>query len=202
MLPAWLQTPAALLLVASGLVSCFAGYRIFRVVLGFFGFVFGALFASSLLPSEQTWWTILAVIGGGVAGSLIMVAAYFVGVALIGAGVGAGAANLIWASLGREPGIIAMILFAVVGALAALALQRYVIIVSSAFGGAETAVVGAAAMMGNRAAAEAASRSVFRIYPLDPLPQTKWDLFSWLALGTVGVLIQLGFTAKSKSKKK
>src|SRR5262245_11387307 len=131
-----------------------------------------------------------------------MIAAYFVGVALIGAGVGAGAANLIWAGLGREPGLIPVILFAVVGALAALALQRYVIIVSSAFGGAETAVVGAAAMMGSRAAAEAASRSVYRIYPLDPLPQTKWDLFSWLALGTVGVLVQLGFTARSKPKVK
>jgi len=37
MLPAWLQTPAALLLVVSGLVSCFAGYRVFRVVLGSWG---------------------------------------------------------------------------------------------------------------------------------------------------------------------
>jgi hypothetical protein len=201
-LPASFQLPAAVLLLVGGLVSCFAGYRVFRVVLGFFGFVFGALFTSSFLPSEQTWWTILAVIGGGIGGALIMIAAYFVGVALIGAGIGAGAANLIWAGLGREPGIIAVILFAVAGALAALALQRYVIIASTAFGGAETAVVGAAALLGHPAAAEAATRGVYRVYPLDPLPQTKWDLFSWLALGTVGVLIQLGFTAKSKPKKK
>jgi Domain of unknown function (DUF4203) len=201
-LPASFQLPAAVLLLVGGLVSCFAGYRVFRVVLGFFGFVFGALATSALMGTEQTWWTILAVIGGGITGALIMIAAYFVGVALIGAGVGAGAANLIWAGLGHEPGLLAVILLAVVGALAALALQRYVIIVSSAFGGAETAVVGVAALLGHPAAAEAATRGVYRIYPLDPLPQTKWDLFSWLALGTIGVLVQLGFTANSKARKK
>jgi uncharacterized protein DUF4203 len=201
-LPASFQLPAAVLLLVGGLVSCFAGYRIFRVVLGFFGFVFGALFTSSLFGTEQTWWTILAVIGGGLAGSLIMIAAYFVGVALIGAGVAAQAANMIWASAGHEPSLLVTILFAVAGALAALALQRYVIIVSTAFGGAQSAVVGVAAMMGHPAAADAATRSAYRIYPLDPLPQTKWDLFSCLALGTVGVLVQLGFTAKSRGKKK
>ena len=39
MLPASFQTPAAIILVLGGLLSCFAGYRVFRVVLGFFGFV-------------------------------------------------------------------------------------------------------------------------------------------------------------------
>src|SRR6185295_13023363 len=138
MLPAAFQTPAAAILLLGGLLSCFAGYRVFRVVLGFFGFVFGALFASSMMGTDQTWWTVLAVIGGGLAGALILIAAYFVGVALIGAGIGAAAANLIWAGLGREPGLVAVIIFAVIGALAALALQRYVIIASTAFGGGQT----------------------------------------------------------------
>jgi hypothetical protein len=35
--------------------------------------------------------------------SLILIAAYFVGVALLGAGIGALATSLIWASLGSEP---------------------------------------------------------------------------------------------------
>ena len=66
-------------------------------------------------------------------------------------------------------------MLSILGALGALALQRYVIIVATAFGGAQTAVVGAAALMGDRAAAEAATRSVYRVYPLDPLPATRWD---------------------------
>ena len=63
MLPASFQIPAAIILVAGGLLSCFAGYRVFRVVLAFFGFVFGALFASSAMGSDQTLW----MIGGGAA---------------------------------------------------------------------------------------------------------------------------------------
>ena len=89
MLPAAFQTPAAIILLLGGLLSCFAGYRVFRVVLGFFGFVLGALLASSLMGTEQTMYMIVAAIVGGIVGALILVAAYFVGVALIGAGVGA-----------------------------------------------------------------------------------------------------------------
>jgi hypothetical protein len=100
MLPASLQTPAAAILVIGGLLACFAGYRVFRVVLGIYGFILGALLATSIVGTEQTMWTILAAIGGGLAGALILIAAYFIGVALIGAGLGAMTANLIWAGIG------------------------------------------------------------------------------------------------------
>ena len=112
MLPASFQTPAAIILILGGLLSCFAGYRVFRVVLGFFGFVLGALLTSSVMATDQTMWMIGAAIVGGIVGALILVGAYFVGVALIGAGVGALVVNLIWAYLGREPHIVIVILFA------------------------------------------------------------------------------------------
>src|SRR5262250_3394077 len=112
MLPASFQTPAALVLLAGGIISCFAGYRVFRVVLGIYGFIIGALFASSAFGSEQTMWMVLGALGGGVLGALIMIAAYFVGVALIGAGVGALVANVAWASFSREPGVVVLIVFA------------------------------------------------------------------------------------------
>jgi hypothetical protein len=198
MLPVWLQMPAAIVLVVGGLLSCFAGYRIFRVVLGIYGFILGALLASSFMGTDQTLWMIVAAIVGGLIGAAILILAYFVGVALIGAGVGALAANMIWAAFGREPGVIPVILLAIVGALGALALQRYVIIVSTAFGGAQTAIVGGAALLGNRAAADVAARAVYRVYPLDPLPGTKWDVAAWLGLGLLGVIVQMTVTAKGK----
>ena len=52
-------------------------------------------------------------------------------------------------------------------------------------------------MMGDRAAAEAV-RTVYRVYPLDPLPATKWDLVAWLVLGITGVVVQLYVTPKGK----
>lgn len=199
MLPASLQTPAAVLLLAGGIVSCFAGYRVFRIVLGIYGFIIGALFASGIAGPENTFWMIAAAVAGGVIGALILIAAYFVGVALLGAGIGALAASLIWAALGREPGALAVILFAIAGALGALALQRYVIIGATGFGGAWTIVVGAVALSGYRATVEAAARTnVWLAYPMNPAPGNYWILLVWLALGVTGVIVQLAVTAKGK----
>lgn len=199
MLPASFQAPAAIILVIGGLVSCFAGYRVFRIVLAFFGFVFGVLFASSAMGSDQTMWTIAVALAGGLIGALILFAAYFVGVALIGAGFGAGLAMVVWAAMGREPGIFPVIILAILGAIGALALQRYVIIVATAFGGAQTAIVGGAALVGN-GSLDPAARSVFRVYPLDPLPATKWDLVAFVVLALIGLVVQL--RTKSGGKKR
>jgi hypothetical protein len=199
MLPASFQTPAAIVLLIGGLISCFAGYRVFRIVLGIYGFILGALLASSAMGTEQTAWMIVAALAGGIVGALILIAAYFVGVALVGAGIGALAASLIWASLGREPHAIVVILFAVAGALGALALQRYVIIGATAFGGAWTTIVGGLALAGNRAAVDVATHNnVWLAYPMDPAPGQRWVLAAWLGLGLVGAVVQLGVTAKGR----
>ena len=202
MLPASFQTPAAILLVLGGLLSCFAGYRVFRIVLGMYGFIIGALLASSAMGTEQTLWMVGAAIVGGLIGALVLVAAYFVGVALIGAGFGAAAANLIWAGLGGEPHLAIVVALSILGAIMALWLQRYVIIVATAFGGAWTTIVGALALTGDRVAADAAARSdVWLVYPLDPAPGQRWVIFVWLALGAAGLIAQLAFTADMKKRK-
>ena len=201
MLPVAFQTPAAIVLLVGGLLSCFAGYRIFRVVLGIYGFILGALLASSAIGTDQGFWMIVAAFVGGLIGALILILAYFVGVALLGAGIGAFLANLIWAWLGREPHVFIVILFAVSGALGALALQRYVIIGSTAFGGAWTTLVGAATLAGAGVAVDArtlANSEVWLAYPLNPAPGQRWVLFAWLVLGFAGVIVQLTITAKSR----
>lgn len=199
MLPASFQTPAALVLLAGGVISCFAGYRVFRIVLGIYGFILGALLASSAMGTEHTLWMVGAALLGGIVGALILIAAYFVGVALLGAGIGALAASLIWASLGREPHALVVILFAIAGALGALALQRFVIVGATAFGGAWTMIVGALALAGNRLAIDAAARNnVWLAYPMNPAPGQHWVLFAWIGLGIVGAIVQLGFTAKGR----
>jgi hypothetical protein len=198
MLPATFQTPAAIVLLAGGLLACFAGYRVFRVVLGFYWFILGVLLASSLMGTEQTLYMVLGWIAGGIVGALILIVAYFAGVALLGAGIAALGAHALFASFGSEPGIVVLILCSIAGALGALALQRYVIIVATAFGGAQTALIGAAALMGDPGAAQAAARAVYRVYPLDPVPNTYWDATIAVALGIAGVIVQLAVTAKGK----
>jgi len=199
MLPATYQLPAAVVLLLGGTIACFFGYRLFRIVLAIFGFILGALVTSSVMATDQTGWMIAGAVAGGIVGALILVAAYFVGVALIGAGAGALAANLIWASLGREPHIVIVILFAIAGALGALALQRYVIITATGFSGAWTTIVGALALTGDRLAVEAAARNnVWLAYPMNPAPGQRWVIYAWLALGLAGVIVQLTVTAKGK----
>src|SRR6266511_4304770 len=96
MLPHSYELPAAILLVLGGALACFAGYRLFRLVLGIYGLIFGAAIASSMMGPNNTTAIIVAAIVGGIAGALILMFAYFVGIALVGAGLGATVAHVGW----------------------------------------------------------------------------------------------------------
>ena len=198
MLPHSYALPAALLLLVGGAVSCFAGYRLFRIVLAIYGFILGASIASSMMGVTNTGGMLLAALLGGIAGALVLVFAYFVGVALIGAGLGALVAHVLWGYFGSgDPPALLLIVLAVLGAIGAMLLQRYVIVVSTAFGGAWTLVIGALAVLGNRAAAGAArGGDVWILYPMTPGPGQPWVPVAWVVLGLIGVAVQLGVTAR------
>jgi hypothetical protein len=198
MLPAVYQLPAAALLIIGGLVACFFGYRSFKTVLGIFGFILGALAASSVFGARDTLWMVVAAVVGGAVGALILLAAYFVGVALVGAGLGALIANLLWTRIEGDPHPFVVILFSVAGALLATWLQRYVIILGTAFGGAWTLIVGALAVMGDRRPLDAAAAGdVWVAYPTNPAPGVWWVPWAWLGLGVLGTLVQSFVTAGS-----
>jgi hypothetical protein len=200
MLPATYELLAAILLTLGGAVSCFAGYRLFRIVLGIYGFILGAMMASSMMGVTNTSGMIVAALVGGIAGALILVFAYFVGIALVGAGLGALVAHVGWGYVGSgDPPALLVIVLSLLGAIAAMLLQRYVIIVSTAFGGAWTMIVGGLAVAGDRGAARAASAgSVWILYPLTPAPGQRWVPFAWLVLGLIGTGVQLGITARKR----
>ena len=72
MLPVSYQIPAAIVLLLSGTVACFFGYRLFRIVLAISGFILGAFAASSLMGvSETTSMVVAAAIGGGLGAALL-----------------------------------------------------------------------------------------------------------------------------------
>ena len=206
MLPVTLQIPAAVILLAGGLVSCFAGYRLFRVVLSIYGFILGALLATSIVGAGSTATLLIWALVGGLAGAVILNLAYFLGVALVGASIGALLATMLFGRGGADPHTLVVVLFAIAGAVAASMLQRYVIVAGTAFGGAWTALVGAMALVGDKAAAKAASvNDVWVVYPLDPAPGRKWVPIVWLILGVAGLVVQLRAgtpTPRAKRKKK
>jgi hypothetical protein len=202
MLPHAYELPAAILLLLSGIVACFVGYRLFRLVLAIYGFILGAMLASSLMGSSNTVGMIGAALLGGIVGALIMTFAYFVGIALIGAGMGALAAHVFWSTWRSvDPPALAVILLSVAGAVGAMLLQRYVIIFSTAFSGAWTMIVGGLALAGDATAARAAATgNVWILYPFAPLSAHRWVPFAWAALGILGVAVQMGITAGKKRR--
>jgi len=195
MLPASYQLPYAALLLAAGVLSCFFGYRLFRTVLAVFGFIFGGMIASSVFGISNTTMMLVAWVVGGLIGAFILIVAYFVGVALTGAALGAAIAHFAFSTGDRDPRVIVVVLFAVAGAIAATYLQRYFIIVGTAFGGAWTMIVGAMALVGDRNALNAAtSGDVWVAYPLNPAPGQRWVVYMWLFLSLLGAAVQLGIT--------
>jgi hypothetical protein len=204
MLPASYQIPAAVLFLAGGVLACFLGYRVFRLVLAIYGFVLGALIATSVLAPVESSWTLVTAVIGGIAGAAILILAYFVGVAFVGAAIAALLVHLAWTRIGGEPHPLIVILACVLGALASMSVQRYVIVFGTAFAGAWTALAGVLILMGNKLARAAAAKGdVWLAYPLNPAPDQRWVLWAWLVIGVVGTLVQLqmGQPGGAKAKK-
>jgi len=200
MLPHSYELPAAILLVLGGALACLAGYRLFRLVLAIYGFLFGAAFASSMMGATNTTGLIVAALVGGLVGALALVFAYFVGIALVGAGLGATVAHVTWGVFrGNDPPLVLLAVLAVLGAIGAMILQRYVIIVATAFGGAWTVIVGGFAVAGQAKAVKGASTvDVWILYPTSPSPGTRWIPIAWIVLGVFGTAVQLGITGKKR----
>jgi len=205
MLPVAYQMPAAVVLVVVGLMACVAGARLLKYVLAAFGFIIGGLAASSVLGPSETAYMVGAFLAGGAIGAIVMVAASFIGVALVGAGLGAAAVTLAWTFIPGDPHPYVVIIASVAGAWLATWLQRYVTILGTAFGGAWAMLVGALALTGDKAKlAAAAAGNVWVPYPMQPAPGQAWVPWAWILLGAIGVAVQLklaGGGAKARAKK-
>jgi hypothetical protein len=190
----------ALIAIGFGLLNCFFGYRVFRFLLGVYGFLLGVfvgLTVAGHLAAGQTVWLIVGAIAGGLVGAVLVVLLYLVGVFLVGAVAGVLVANAIGVVIGIDMPILVVIIVAVVVGIIALIAQRAVLILVTAFGGAWGAVAGGLllftgrslpdlAALGQRATWEQAGSTM-----LGPL-------FIWLALSIVGSLVQFRTTAEAE----
>lgn len=204
MLPVSYATPAAVVLLVGGLLSCFVGYRLFRVVLGLYGFILGASLATSIWGASGTFALVLAAIAGGVLGAVLMVAAYFVGVGLVGAGLAVLVLESGWRAIRHaEPPTVLLVIVAVLGALAALSIVRYVVVFGTAIAGSWTAFIGGLALAeGHVAGVARPTAGVWVLYPLGPAAVPWWFYAGWIALALVGAFVQLSTTTKLAGAKK
>jgi len=142
----------ALIGLAFGAALVFGGYRLFLVLLPIWGFFFGfglgaqtiqVIFGEALLASVTSW------IAGFVVGLIFAVLSYLFyifAVAVLSFSFGYGLTVGVWTAIGLDPGLISWVLGVVVGAVIAgavlaLNLQKYAIIVITAVAGAGVSIL-------------------------------------------------------------
>jgi hypothetical protein len=198
MLPHGYEQPAAVVLLLGGVLACFAGYRLFRIVLGIYGFILGAMIASSVVGVGNNTGMLVAAVVGGLIGSVVLVFAWFVGVALVGAGIGVLIAHIVWTQVGTgDPPAMAIIAVAVAGAIGAMFVQKYVIVAGTSFGGAWTIVLAVANAFPQGIGQGVSDTDVWIFYPTSA-PPARWVPVAWIALGLAGTAVQLATAGKKR----
>ena len=177
---------AYVVLVGVGLLNCFFGYRLFRVLLGIWGFLAGAGLGMTLLQGAgiDPLVRILGALLCGIVGALLVSLLYFLGVFLFGAGFGLLIASVIQQHLHAQLAWPVIAVVAAVGGVAALVLQRPLITLFTAFGGAWVVVSGTAA---------AVAGCPLRSFPANCVHPSPWALVilvAWLVLGFIGLATQ------------
>jgi hypothetical protein len=183
--------PTGAVLVLVGLAACFFGYRFFRIVLAVYGFVLGALFASTLVHSGDTVTLLVALAVGGLLGAAVLWFGYMVGVALAGGALGVVAARAIWAAVeGTDAGIVVLVFGAIAGAALATRLQKPIMILATAFVGAETAIAGLMPLITKPSHGRPGFDDVWIGHLSFPAPGRRWTFIGWVLLGIVGAFVQ------------
>ena len=122
-----------------GLLCCFWGFRMFRVILGILGFAIGAMLVGQFvynLTDGGMVLTVIAAIFGGIIGSALVLFVYFIGIFMIGAAAAYLLLNMLASPAGFAGNTAVAVIVAVIGGILALIFQKFIIIVSTAFIGA------------------------------------------------------------------
>ena len=188
-------TVVGVVAVAVGILACFAGYRVFRIVLPILGFIvglgIGAELAARLLGEPYldsvTSWAV-AILVGLVAASIAFFWWYAsVALTIAGLGYAIGYGGAIGAGTAPATATIVGIVVAVVFALAAIVLRipAAIVIIMSAFWGASAIVGGALVLLGRIGVADLRNGSVDVV-----IGESVVLLGAWLVVAVIGMAVQ------------
>lgn len=169
----------AVALIGLGFANCFYGYRIFRLTLSLVGLLAGLALGISSFSSSDGTVTFMGIFVGiilGLAGAGIVRRFYFIAIFLGGAIFGLVLVGAILAGVGIDPHLVAMLVGAGVGGMIALFINKIMITLSTAFGG-------AAAILGG------IGRLLFDEAPEGVVIPVLF-LMGWVILGLVGAAVQ------------
>ena len=188
--------------VLLGAAFCFFGYKLLRLLMAAAGFVAG--FSLGMMYIETTSETLLICILVGLAGAALMYFVYSIGVFAAGAGMGASIAKIVLPMLAIPQGggfaIVLTIVLGLLGGILALVIKRTIIIISTAFVGAEVTVNGVVMIATGSAASLDISSAEKMLDGLKSISITDKDVYfvAAIALAVVGILVQYFKTAAKK----
>jgi hypothetical protein len=136
---------SAMLVLVAGLLTCFWGYRLVKVSLGIIGFVTGAFGGWELglaLANNHMGIALGCALGGGLVGMALCVGVYFLGIFLLGAAAGAVVAAACFNGVGQQIQPVVFLVLPVAFGVIALLVQKFMIILSTAFSGAYLVIAG------------------------------------------------------------
>ncbi len=141
----WTNKAAALVAIAAGILLCFWGYRILKISLGIIGLIIGGgagwEIGIALFHASQGM-ALLCAACGAVAGIVLCVWLYFLGIFLIGAGAGTVVAAAFFNGTGHPTQPIIFLACAIIFGLIALVAQKLMIVVSTALSGSYLLIAG------------------------------------------------------------
>jgi hypothetical protein len=188
----------ALASIGLGALYCFFGYRIFKIILGILGFIGGASVAAAVafdIFGREQVILIVAGLGGGIIGAVLMVVLYFVGIFLLGAWLGSLLGVLLTGGGGSTVETVIILTLAVMGGIVAVLLQKLMIILSTALGGSWSIVSGIFHFVGG-------DLGPIRSFQYHPNPKILRSmgvqgyvmLLCWVLLGIAGIIVQYKIT--------
>ena len=186
-----------LIALAFGLTVAFGGYKLLWVILPIWGFFVGfalgaqtvqAIFSDAFLATITSW--VVGFVVGGIF-AVLSYLFYFIAVALLAGGFGYGLTVGILTWIGMDFGFLVWLIAIVVAVIVAVAvlrfnIQKYAVIVITAFGGTGVIILTLLALFGNLTPAEMA---------LAPVLVAINDSWLWLlffvAVVAAGIFVQL-----------
>jgi len=213
--------------IVLGLLFCFLGYRIFRIMLSAAGGIGGGGAAVAVTLNywqwNEMWWAVVLIgLAAAAAGAVLLIIAYYVGVFVVGAAFAGTIAALLCGANAENLYLEALIPAAVVGGVLALIIQKFLIIMTTSFTGAAAVTAGAYYFIWGAAEFESLAHAEASVPSKLPLTEAGHIAFNallregvtifqnnahigialvWLlALGVIGMIVQYFFTARKKKK--
>jgi Domain of unknown function (DUF4203) len=178
-----------LVAIAAGILICFWGYRMLKLTLGIMGAIVGAsggwALGLSLAPGNTVIALVCAVLGALV-GAGLCIWLFFVGIFLLGASAGTALATALFNGLGQQPQPLVVLILAVVFGVIAILVQKFMIVISTAFTGSYLLVAAVLQLM---------TGGTVPLW-VDPLQRPPTGvlgpgaLVAWIVMGVIGAAVQ------------